>query len=103
MVKHSHIPGKMVEIVMHTADVALMYDDEYKKLVLRYAEDQDFYDRVFAETWFKLMTNDMGPATRCMGYQGRPALPFQNPPRQLARFDLVQAEINKLIDDRPQL
>ena len=66
-------------IMMLVADVAFISDPEYKKLVEEYAADASALERDFAAAWYRLTTQDMGPASRCTGPAVPPAQPFQDP------------------------
>lgn len=44
-------------LMMLTSDLALVNDDEYKKIVQAFAEDQEVLDRAFGAVWEKLMTS----------------------------------------------
>ncbi|KAG2487014.1 hypothetical protein HYH03_014384 [Edaphochlamys debaryana] len=66
-------------IMMLTADVALIKDAEYLKWVTLYAENQTALDEAFSQAWYKLMSRDMGPHSRCLGSQLPPSQPFQAP------------------------
>merc|ERR1719499_2267507 len=80
-----------VDVTMLTADLALIYDAKYKVIVERFAADQNALDKAFSHAWYKLMSRDMGPHSRCLGNLVPPAQPFQNPlpptPTKLADFD----------------
>jgi len=98
--------GGRQNIIMLTADLSLMADPEnkYQSIVRKFAEDQDALDVAFSEAWYKLMTRDMGPVTRCLGKRVPEARPFQFPlpdaPAELANFDDVkEAVVNLLTDD----
>jgi len=52
---------------MTTADLALKYDPEYRKIVERFLENPDEYQLAFAKAWFKLTHRDMGPRIRYLG------------------------------------
>lgn len=53
--------------IMTDADMAMKMDPEYRKIIERFAKDQDYFSEVFARAWFKLTHRDMGPKTRYIG------------------------------------
>jgi catalase (peroxidase I) len=59
--------------MMLTADIALLKDPVYLKWVQTYAADQKALTNDFGNAWYKLMTRDMGPVTRCIGSKVPPA------------------------------
>ena len=52
---------------MTTADLALKYDPEYRKIAERFLADPKEYQTAFAKAWFKLTHRDMGPKERYLG------------------------------------
>lgn len=66
-VPDAHVEGKMHAPVMTTADLALKYDPEYRKIVERFLADPKEYQTAFAKAWFKLTHRDMGPKARYLG------------------------------------
>ncbi|KAJ3218209.1 hypothetical protein HK099_005168 [Clydaea vesicula] len=88
-------------IRMLTSDLALIEDPIFLDLVKEYAADIGSLQRDFVKTWYKLMSNDMGPATRCLGNLVPPPQPFQNPlpspPKQLPKFSVVSKDIVKIL------
>jgi len=93
-----------VEIVMNTADLALKYDPQYKPISKRFMKDQAYLDEQFAEAWYKLMTRDMGPVTRCLGNLVPEPRPFQNPlpnpPKKMVEFKEVKKVLKAMIRER---
>lgn len=55
------------KITMNDADMALIKDPEYRKISLRFRDDQAAFDDAFARAWFKLTHRDMGPKSRYHG------------------------------------
>ena len=84
-----------------TSDVALMYDDNYRDLVTRFAGDLDDFDQKFAHAWYKLTTRDMGPRSRCVNEDAPPAQPWQNPlperTEPLPDFALVRLSVRTIL------
>ena len=62
-----------------TTDLALMYDQRYRRIVKRFAEDSEYFDAQFAQAWYKLTTRDMGPRSRCSNAAAPPEQPWQHP------------------------
>lgn len=93
-------PGEE-KLGMLTSDVSLTVDTAYKQIVEAWAKDTKPFDHAFAHAWYKLVTRDMGPVTRCVGKYVPPAQPFQYPlpaaPAQLADFDKVKVDIQKVL------
>jgi catalase-peroxidase len=67
VVPDAHVKGKFNPPVMTTADLALKYDPEYRKIVERFLADPKEYQLAFAKAWFKLTHRDMGPRVRYLG------------------------------------
>lgn len=67
VVPDAHVKDKFNPPVMTTADLALKYDPEYRKIVERFLENPDEYQLAFAKAWFKLTHRDMGPRIRYLG------------------------------------
>lgn len=89
------------DVMMLTSDMALLEDPEYVKYVKLFAEDQAELDETFKNAWYKLVTRDMGPYSRCLGKALPPPQPFQRPlpppPSQLPDFDAVKADVTSLL------
>ena len=66
-VPDAHIKGKLTTPVMTTADLALKFDPEYKKIAERFLANPDQYQRAFAKAWYKLTHRDMGPSALYLG------------------------------------
>ncbi|WP_157265514.1 catalase/peroxidase HPI [Azohydromonas aeria] len=66
-VPDAHVPGKLHQPMMSTADLALRADPAYEKISRHFmANPQEFAD-AFARAWFKLTHRDMGPKVRYLG------------------------------------
>ncbi len=97
MVPDAHIPGKRHAPVMTTADLALVFDPEYRKISKRFLENQEEFEDAFARAWFKLTHRDMGPRARYVGSEvPSEALIWQDPIPE-ADYDTISSrDIRKL-------
>lgn len=89
-------------VMMLTSDLALVYDDIYKKIVKEFRDDFDLFETAWIDAWYKLMSRDMGPVSRCLGPKvAMPARPFQgplpDPPATMADMDQVRLVIETAI------
>ncbi len=66
-VPDAHVKGKFHAPVMTTADLAIKYDPEYRKIAERFLADPEEYRLAFAKAWYKLTHRDMGPARNFLG------------------------------------
>ena len=66
-VPDAHVEGKFNSPVMTTADLALKFDPEYKKIAERFLANPDEFQLAFAKAWYKLTHRDMGPRARYLG------------------------------------
>jgi len=66
-VPDAHVEGKKNPPVMTTADLALKYDPEYRKISERFLADPEEFRLAFAKAWYKLTHRDMGPRSRYLG------------------------------------
>ncbi|RZM85369.1 catalase/peroxidase HPI [Pseudoalteromonas rubra] len=66
-VPDAHVKGKFNSPVMTTADLALKYDPEYRKIAERFLANPEEYRLAFAKAWYKLTHRDMGPRARYLG------------------------------------
>jgi catalase-peroxidase len=55
------------EIMMLTTDIAMKVDPEYGQYVTEFATNFTALTEAFGLAWYKLVTRDMGPVTRCAG------------------------------------
>ncbi|WP_439651246.1 catalase/peroxidase HPI [Neiella litorisoli] len=67
VVPDAHVKGKFNPPVMNTADLALKFDPEYRKIAERFLADPEEYRLAFAKAWFKLTHRDMGPRDNYLG------------------------------------
>ncbi|GLR71129.1 catalase-peroxidase 2 [Agaribacter marinus] len=67
VVPDAHVEGKYNPPVMTTADLALKFDPEYKKIAERFLAEPAAYRLAFAKAWYKLTHRDMGPITNYLG------------------------------------
>ncbi len=66
-VPDAHVKGKFNPPVMTTADLALKFDPEYRKIAERFLADPEEYRLAFAKAWYKLTHRDMGPPRNFLG------------------------------------
>jgi catalase-peroxidase len=66
-VPDAHIETRKNPPVMTTADLALKYDPEYRKIAERFLANPEAFRLAFAKAWYKLTHRDMGPRTRYLG------------------------------------
>lgn len=66
-VPDAHIPGKLHQPMMTTADLALRADPAYEKIARRFLANPKEFEDAFARAWFKLTHRDMGPKVRYLG------------------------------------
>jgi len=66
-VPDAHVADKKNPPVMTTADLALKFDPEYKKIAERFLADPAEYRLAFAKAWYKLTHRDLGPSARYLG------------------------------------
>jgi catalase-peroxidase len=90
-VPDAHIPGKMHQPMMTTADLALRFDPAYEKISRHFMANPAEFADAFARAWFKLTHRDMGPKIRYLGkYVPQEDLIWQDP---------IPAVDHPLIDD----
>ncbi len=90
-VPDAHIPGKLHQPMMTTADLALRADPAYEKIARRYLANPAEFADAFARAWFKLTHRDMGPKVRYLGKLV--------PQEDLLWQDPIPARDHALIDD----
>lgn len=91
IVPDAHIEGKFNPPVMTTADLALKFDPEYRKIAERFRADPKEYQLAFAKAWYKLTHRDMGPSRNFLG---------DDVPKEVMIWqDPIDAETQSDIDD----
>ena len=90
-VPDAHVEGKFNAPVMTTADLALKFDPEYRKIAERFLANPDEYQLAFAKAWYKLTHRDMGPRIRYLG--------DEVPDEELLWQDPVPAVDFELVDE----
>lgn len=65
--RDAHRPGKRQNPMMTDADMAMIKDPEYRKIIERFYRDPEYFNEVFARAWFKLTHRDLGPKSRYLG------------------------------------
>ena len=91
-VPDAHIEGKFHAPVMTTADLALKFDPEYKKIAERFLANPEEYRLAFAKAWYKLTHRDLGPRIRYVGENV--------PTEKLIWQDPIPAVDFKLVNDK---
>lgn len=66
-VPDAHVKDKRHPPVMTTADLAVKFDPEYKKIAERFLANPDEFKQAFGRAWYKLTHRDMGPRARYLG------------------------------------
>lgn len=89
-VPDAHIPGKLHQPMMTTADLALRFDPAYEKIARDYLANPQKFADAFARAWFKLTHRDMGPKVRYLG----PLVPQE----ELLWQDPLPAATHPLVD-----
>jgi len=93
------------DVMMLTTDIALSVDPEYRMYVKEFARNETLFREYFARAWYKLVTRDMGPASRCVGPGVPPPDHFQHPlpdpppAKHLADTNKVAKDLHKLMRD----
>ncbi|WP_103654388.1 catalase/peroxidase HPI [Agarilytica rhodophyticola] len=91
-VPDAHVKGKFNPPVMTTADLALKYDPDYKKIAERFLANPDEYEKAFAKAWYKLTHRDMGPRARYLGDEYPQEAMIWQDPVPTADYKLVNAK-----------
>jgi catalase-peroxidase len=96
LVPDAHVDGKRNPPVMTTADLALKFDPEYRKISERFLANPAEYQRAFAKAWYKLTHRDMGPRSRYIGDVPEEALLWQDPVPDPGYDSISKRNIRKL-------
>ncbi|WP_100643150.1 catalase/peroxidase HPI [Alteromonas facilis] len=93
----AHVEGKRNPVVMTTADLALKYDPEYRKIAERFLADPEEYRLAFAKAWYKLTHRDMGPPSNFLGKEvPKDTLIWQDPIDQKSVSKINDRDVTKL-------
>ncbi len=97
IVPDAHIEGKFNPPVMTTADLALKYDPDYKKISERFLKNPEEYELAFAKAWYKLTHRDMGPVTRYLGKDTPKETQIWQDPVPQVNYPLINAKDAELL------
>jgi catalase-peroxidase len=96
-VADAHVKGKFNPPVMTTADLALKFDPEYRKIAERFLADPEAYRLAFAKAWYKLTHRDMGPPANFLGKEvPKERLIWQDPIDDKTQSTMNDNNIKKL-------
>lgn len=96
-VPDAHVKGKFHAPVMTTADLALKYDPEYRKIAERFLADPEEYRLAFAKAWYKLTHRDMGPSRNFLGKEvPKESLIWQDPIDDKTQSNIDAAGVQEL-------
>ena len=97
VVPDAHVKGKFNPPVMTTADLALKFDPEYRKIAERFLADPKEYQLAFAKAWYKLTHRDMGPRANYLGAEvPEDILIWQDPVASKTRSSIMGRDVEKL-------
>ncbi|WP_298394028.1 catalase/peroxidase HPI [Flavobacterium sp.] len=82
--------------IMTDADMAMKMDPEYRKISERFANDQEYFNDVFARAWFKLTHRDLGPKNRYLGADVPAEDLIWQDPIPTVDYTLSDAEVEEL-------
>jgi catalase-peroxidase len=100
IVPDAHIKGKFNPPVMTTADLALKFDPDYRKIADRFLADPEEYRLAFAKAWYKLTHRDMGPSRNFLGNEVPKGIKiWQDPIAEDTKSTLSNSHINQLKKD----
>lgn len=96
-VPDAHIKGKFNPPVMTTADLALKFDPQYRKIAERFLADPEEYRLAFAKAWYKLTHRDMGPPRNFLGSEvPKDVLVWQDPVDQASQSTINERDVKTL-------
>jgi catalase-peroxidase len=99
-VPDAHVSGKFNAPVMTTADLALKFDPEYRKIAERFLADPKEYQLAFAKAWYKLTHRDMGPPRNFLGKEVPADIQvWQDPVSPDTQSTITSKDVNKLKAD----
>jgi catalase-peroxidase len=94
--------GTVPNIFMLTADLAMAEDELYRPISQQYASDKALLEKDFGAAWYRLVSGDMGPATRCIGEFVRPPQHWQHTlpeaSSSVVDYVAVRSTIQELLD-----
>lgn len=97
LVPDAHVKGKFNPPVMTTADLALKFDPEYRKIAERFLADPEQYRLAFAKAWYKLTHRDMGPARNFLGKEvPQEVLIWQDPIDASTQSNITEKDVKSL-------
>ncbi len=92
VVPDAHVEGKFNAPVMTTADLALKFDPEYRKIAERFLADPKEYQLAFAKAWYKLTHRDMGPRSNYLGSEVPDSIHVWQDPVDQESYSNIDAE-----------
>ncbi|MBV2128722.1 catalase/peroxidase HPI [Arsukibacterium indicum] len=96
-VPDAHVKGKFNPPVMTTADLALKFDPEYRKIAERFLANPEEYRLAFAKAWYKLTHRDMGPPRNFLGPEvPAEVLVWQDPIDQTTQSTINERDVKAL-------
>ena len=96
-VPDAHVKGKYHAPVMTTADLALKFDPEYRKIAEKFLNDPEAFRLAFAKAWYKLTHRDMGPQSRYLADSApQEDLIWKDPLPQAETKAISQRQVEKL-------
>ncbi|MEP4888679.1 MAG: catalase/peroxidase HPI [Aliiglaciecola sp.] len=99
-VPDAHVKDKKNPPVMTTADLALKFDPEYRKIAERFLADPKEYQLAFAKAWYKLTHRDMGPTSNYLGEEvPKDILIWTDPVSEDTQSTIDQDDANKIKAD----